>query len=199
MDVTVSELAEHGLVRINRELARFRESSQQHTVIRLRLPPSLEASTDTPAQDSLMRLVGFAEHFATGSLLETIHRLQPLAAWSSQRLARATRDAAGSWERRREVWMQLRVDLASFPGDAALRGFVEARNAVAHGLGRLTWLQTRTVAAQRTTTEMLKAADLRVVDSRVGLLPRDVESCGRTVKAFVTWLDAQAYLPSDPS
>lgn len=191
MVVKTSELAEYGLIRVNRELARFRQVAVAEVpLLRSRLPNSPTLQTDSPAQDSLMRLVSYAEHFVTGLALDVIEQRTPLLGWSRRKLQSALRDSSGTWEQRRALWAQLGVDLTMFSADEPFRGFIEARNAVAHGLGRLTWRQTSNPASRAEALRLLAAAGLQVVEWHVRLTEEDIERLAETVNQLIEWLDS---------
>lgn len=73
-------------------------------------------------------------------------------------------------------------------GHTALLGFVDARNAIAHGLGSLTrkQLQKRSKVSAR-----LAQAGISLARDVLKLQPANVERCATVMKDYVRWLDAR--------
>ena len=99
----------------------------------------------------------------------------------------ALRRSGNTWEQRRDLWKRLhQVRLRDFDHDEPLQGFIEARNAISHGLGDLTRMQLRKNEEVR---KLLTAAGLRLRGATLLLHEEDVEQCATIVRAFIEWLD----------
>ena len=99
-----------------------------------------------------------------------------------------------TWHKRSVAWLKRSVDLAKdCPEWPAFMGFVEARNAIQHGLGKLTDLQLGTRKLQ--ILRFLVAADIRLNGNEILIGPTDVARCDGVCKDFIRWLDARAPAP----
>jgi hypothetical protein len=100
-----------------------------------------------------------------------------------------------TWDKRAKAWLKRSVDLAqAYPGWGPLLGFVEVRNAIQHGLGRLTDRQLGKRKAQ--TLTYIAAATVRLNGDAIIVGPDDVARCDRNCASFVRWLDAAAPPPA---
>jgi hypothetical protein len=99
-----------------------------------------------------------------------------------------------TWDKRSKAWLKRSVDFDGYPGWPLLMGFVEVRNAVQHGLGRLT---DRQLGKHKTQIlGWLAAAAVRLNGDGIILGPDDVARCDRTCVEFVRWLDTSAPTPT---
>jgi hypothetical protein len=129
----------------------------------------------TAAVNGMVDMIALAEEF-------TVARLAAIRSLTPQE----TR----SWTSRQKVWKKkAQILLADFGDWNALMGFVEARNAAAHGLGRLTDMQLH---RKPQVFADLDAAQLRRNGDRVLVSSTDTIRCGRVCLAFVGWLDVTA-------
>lgn len=117
----------------------------------------------------------------------------------AERLARAVPGSSqpSTWRARSDAWRdKAGVDVAADPRWPALMGFVEARNALQHGLGRLTASQLdpapRKKGEPRRTQVLrdLDASGLHLNGDRVTVLARDVERCAAVCRHLVLSADA---------
>jgi hypothetical protein len=136
------------------------------------LPPAEHLALATISQ-----IVGYAEVCAV-EVLQWIARniADPLPPGARERALTVQREIEATWEGRTDfVKNWLNVKWAGDSWYQAWRGFVEARNAWAHGSGQLTRLQL----AQKGTEGYLSAARLAVVNH--GLRPdeADVRRCAQ--------------------
>jgi hypothetical protein len=106
-----------------------------------------------------------------------------------------TEDDVFSWPKREKAWRKRCVELED-SGEIwlALKGFIQVRNALQHGLGRLTDFQ---LAPLRRTEilDSIRAAGCLLEGDRVRLRFDDVESCFDVCAAFVVWLDRTGAAP----
>jgi hypothetical protein len=100
-----------------------------------------------------------------------------------------------SWDARQKAWKKYTgVDLTSFPRWLAFMGFIEARNALQHGLGRLTDRQLgkhkQEVLSQLDAAAVQRNGDLLLISAD------DILRCGRICQEFIGWLDSAAPTPT---
>lgn len=139
-------------------------------------------------------LVAIAEDFTRGLLIESVERQlppEPELIWVFW--GRVEEDVEGGWHRVFDALDQwYGINCRAAPSFQRLQGFIEARNAIVHGLGELTRKQTRTSKAERRTRSMLQTAGVPIVGKRVAPNDSTVESCGNTVTEFVSWVDTSS-------
>ena len=127
--------------------------------------PARELDSDVNA---LVDLVAVTESYFADRLAEATPATKQPTTWHAR--GKAWRDATG-------------FNVAADPRWPVLMGFVEARNALQHGLGRLTELQldpTSHRGREPRRTQVLRdlaACGVVLNGDRVTVLPRDVERC----------------------
>ncbi len=194
------ERSELALAHVNRTAARFTAELSQSRRRRIALvsrvlatasPSSYEESWNVSrVEDALVRLISIAEEFTHGLLLELTSRKLPADArvavlWDSH-VDRET----DTWEQRMATWRLVHsVSIPSSPRYDVLFGFIQARNAIVHGLGSLTrkQLRDRTKSVAR-----LRAARISVNGDQLVLTGRHVEQCADVVRTLIRWLDDEA-------
>lgn len=77
-----------------------------------------------------------------------------------------------------------------------MMGYVEIRNAIQHGLGRLT--ESQVSARRHDTLRWIRASGVYLDGDQVRLAGSDVAACFATCAAFVIWLDTKAPAPPPP-
>ena len=198
--------SEHALGLVNQTVARFsRETSERSKTgslfgSRLLSPraarsPWLPAWSVARIEDALTRLLAIAEEFTLGLLIECTERILPTdrlvaALWESH-VDRET----DTWDRRLGAWDRLHgVSIASdFPLNSQLLGFVQARNAIVHGLGVMTRKQTATLKIRNKTIARLDGAKVSVAaDDRLILTADHVLACASVIRSLIEWLDDAA-------
>jgi hypothetical protein len=135
-------------------------------------------------------LVAIAEEFTYGLLLELTSRKLPAdtrvsALWDSH-VDRET----DTWEQRIATWRLIHsISIPSSPRYDVLFAFIQARNAIVHGLGSLTrkQLRDRTKSVAR-----LRAARISVSGTQLVLNDSHVEQCADAVRRLIRWLDDAA-------
>jgi hypothetical protein len=129
------------------------------------------------SRNVLTDLVATVENFTGGLLLN----LRPTV----------THDEVGTWDKKRKAWLKhTAVDFRLLPTWTSLLGFVEARNAIQHGLGRLTDRQLGKHRGE--VLAAIAATNLRLNGDMVLLTEEDVEECATTCACFVRSLDLAA-------
>jgi hypothetical protein len=131
--------------------------------------------------NALVDFVAIAENFS-------VHRLQQVN-------PALTDDQLSSWNKRKQRWKNENVDfLVDLAGTwPQLDGFVQVRNALAHGLGALTAMQLERFRAETLTA--LTACGVFADGGRVRLRDVDVRRCAEVCIAFLLELDNRAALP----
>ena len=100
--------------------------------------------------------------------------------------------ASSSWESRRRAFKRHHgVDLRKCNEHKKVEGAVEVRNAIAHGLGRLTTRQ----AISQETTKRLKAIDVSETHGYVQLNAEDLKQCASYSADFLRSVDAEVLAP----
>lgn len=123
--------------------------------------------------NALVDIVAGAESFATARL----RSVRPMVTEAEIR----------TWESRKDAWKKhAQVSLDKCPSWQALIGFVEVRNSIQHGLGRITEFQFRRRAQ---VLAAIKACGVVLDGDTVRLSSRDVQRCARDCVMFVSWLD----------
>lgn len=139
------------------------------------------------AQSSFLRLVGVVE--ATVDSLGTELTSKRISISDEAiRLLMLEKElaATSSWEgRHRSFRRHHKLKLASCAEHGRVEGAIEVRNAVAHGLGKLTTRQL--VSAD--TKKRLDRIDVQVVNKFVALEPRHVRECAEYGAVFLRSID----------
>ncbi|MGN9912644.1 hypothetical protein ACTMTJ_34420 [Phytohabitans sp. LJ34] len=127
--------------------------------------------------NALTDLVAVVESFTVARLLN----LRPAV----------SHDQVMRWADRVKMWRQHGgVDLSSYQHWQAFLGFVEVRNALSHGLGRLTDRQLGKFRNE--VLGQIAAAGVRLDGDLVLPIPDDVSRCGEIGGDFVRFLDLAA-------
>ncbi|GAA4638200.1 hypothetical protein GCM10023196_094980 [Actinoallomurus vinaceus] len=132
-------------------------------------------------ENALIDLVAIAENFTSRRLLELRPSLDDGDVFN--------------WEKRRKAWdKHAGVDITKITSDwGRLLGFIEARNALQHGLGRLT--ERQLISSHRDKIfASLKAAEIKLTGDRVYIDNESVSNCRRVCGNFVIALDNAAQL-----
>lgn len=184
-----SERAERSTIRANRALAHFRTETAAAPMGSSRDTSAAGGTAVYRAHDAILRLVAIAEDFSIGRFVDAIEPLLPSGATVSK-LWEAELDRSGdTWRKREGLWRSYKsIKVSKFPRNNELQAYIEARNAITHGLGRLTRRQLRGRAA---TLDKLRPANIVVRGDELVLGSSDVEACAEVVKAFIVWLDAR--------
>jgi hypothetical protein len=192
-----SERAERSRNLVNLALAHYRQTAGSTERVRLGLPRSPRRRGRRSAvpetfrtHDAILRIVAVAEDFSFSQLIDVTEARLPTdrivqSLWDSE-LERS----GDTWGRRLELWRrfhEVRIG-DSFSSYAELNGFIEARNAIAHGLGQLTRKQLRD---RGKTVGRLANADIHLHGNTLVVTATHVERCATVVKDFIIWLDQE--------
>lgn len=165
-------------------LAQLAARADDHRLLARLGPVSAEAGrhlrwdNQSRHANALVDLVAVAESFSTGGLFRFLpaESSAPPATWKARALA----------------WKSLAgIDPADFDNWSALMGFVQVRNALQHGLGRLTELQVNGKNKTQTLAWILTCGvDLN--GDLLSITTADVDRCYRVSAAFIRFLDRGA-------
>ncbi len=147
-----------------------------------------ENELDRAVLSAVSEIVSHAEVFVTESLTKHAEVLSADAADPIPKIVMdaTTKPVENTWAGKRSfisAWFD--EDLSGASWWKQWMGFVDARNAWAHGLGRLT---PRQVKSQETLSN-LKAAGLSVLTSRVVGNADDVRRCAKSAVEVIDWID----------
>lgn len=157
---------------------------------RLRALPSSSASYQARAQSTLLRLVSIIEaHTAAELIVRMESQVPPPRSVILEKIHTDAEDQVlGAWARTMDAYAAFfgikRTGFVEWPKVQAL---IDARNAVAHGLGALTRRQTRKNLPQ--LVNALKSIDIPVVGLEVSLSEKALISNAMRGRDFVLWLD----------
>ncbi len=136
-------------------------------------------------QATLIRLLSITEAFAAEMLSEEVDRAvgdsrnATAAKVADDAIIRAT----GTWQDQKQSykeWLAINEDWK------AVERLAHARNAVAHGLGKLTRRQMR---KEQSVKDQLKAAGITVVDNRIVLSDESLTEAAFACREFIERLD----------
>ena len=130
----------------------------------------------TREANGVVDMVAVAEAFSIDRLLES---------WPTTPSA-----STGIWKRREKAWRDVGADLTVKTSWLPLMGYVEVRNAIQHGLGRLTAQQ---LDRREQTLSRIAASGVDLNGDRVTVTDDDVNRCYRTCHRFVHQADGAAF------
>lgn len=146
---------------------------------------------DLALHTGFLRLVSIAEATVDSLGIEITERAVPAIDGVIRQLM-IEKELAGtsSWDARRKSFKRHNgVDLRKCAEHARLQGAIEVRNAIAHGLGRLTTRQ----ALSGDTPKNLEKVDVSLRNGYVDIEPRHLDDCRVYVTAFILSLDEKLY------
>lgn len=162
----------------------------------LRLPRlaarGLPSRREYALNSSVLRVVSVAEEFHRSSLARVVE-----ARLSSDEMAisvweRTARDLDLAWHRQTDAWKEwFGIEVEKADEYKRFHPFVDARNAIVHGLGALTRTQLGRDGGKRVRDELGKGG-IVVVGTRLVIDEAAVATCARSASAFVSWLDRKA-------
>jgi hypothetical protein len=184
-----SASARRALAHYRGQLMGDRRPSLGRMLMRDGLAPTL-LTEKFHTHDAISRLVAIAEDFSLARLVDVVEEGLPRDEVVSLLWESELDRSGNTWEQREGLWKRFRgVRAADFSDHSALQGFVDARNAISHGLGSLTRKQLR---SRTKVVPRLTAAGIRLSGTGLLLGADDVERCASVVFAFVEWLDGNA-------
>lgn len=167
----LSALAEETLVNLAYRVQDLRDRSHEDRPQRGRFTPNYDRLM---LGATLSDLMSVTESFVVGRTLE--------------RRPALNEDDVSSWHKRQIAWeAQFGLVLAAVPDWVALRGFADVRNAIQHGLGRLTNQQLDRYRDQ--ILNQIRAASVELNGDRVVLTMQSIEDCYEVCVRIVKRLD----------
>jgi hypothetical protein len=171
----VSAEAEWALERLVARLAEFLQLARAEATAPIR-GRHVASHLSTHEVNALVDLVAIAESFSIDRLV---------------RVRYVAQNGLQTWVARKNAWtLKASVDLTACPCWKALMGFVEARNAWQHGLGRLTDRQLG--KHKQEVLGWLDAAAVRLNGDVLLVSGDDVVRCAGVCRDFIGWLDLAA-------
>lgn len=168
----LSQSAEAALDRLASRYAEHLRLAGSSPVISGRHAPRPE---QTRQANAIVDMVAIAEAFSIDRLV---------AGWPDTPTA-----TTATWMKREKAWRKVGADLTSTKSWLALMGYVEVRNALQHGLGRLTGQQ---LGRRDQTLTRIAASGVDLNGDRVTVEDRDIDLCYRTCRLFVHEADDAA-------
>ena len=149
--------------------------------------------TDPSRYLVLPHIVAIAEEFSRRLLITKTEVQVPQNRPVLKKLwLKAEDQAEGRWEEHLRAWKDWhQIPLASESTYTNLRPFIEARNAIMHGLGELTRRQRRG-NQEATLRGELKHVGIDVIGTRLVVHDKAVARCAGACKTFVEQLDLRA-------
>lgn len=128
--------------------------------------------------NAIVDIVAICENFATSRILQACPHL--------------SQSNVSDWKRRQRTWrVELRVDFEQHgTGWGEVAGFVEVRNALQHGLGRLT--ERQLLRHRNSVLDGIRKAGVELNGDRVVLTSWDVARCADACIDFILYLDHAA-------
>jgi hypothetical protein len=162
------------------------------------MPPRSQLLADPRYSLVLPHIVAIAEEFSRALLLVCSDPLVEAGAPLVKDLWKeGQKKAEGAWEQHRNAWRAwFGVDFNDCVAWQPVRAFSEARNAIMHGLGRLTRRQLSDDGG-RAIAELCQQVGIRVRGGRIQVGEASVRECAQRCKEFILWLDEVAG-PSNP-
>jgi hypothetical protein len=187
--------AERAVARVNQTFALHESFMPAKSPMKTgRLRGTAGVVTSEPSRYLVLpHLVAIAEEFSRWLLLTKtqshVPRDRPVL---EQLWVKVENQAEGRWEDHLNAWKDWhQLALASEPIYQDLQPFIQARNAIMHGLGHLTRKQVR--GNQETAVRgLLKSVKIEVVGTALVVSAAAVSRCADACKRFVTELDLRA-------
>jgi hypothetical protein len=182
-----SELADRARVEVNRTVAAYR-SHPRHT----RRPRLATEPAQVAEEEAITRIIAACEVYVSKRLREVTDFVATQGGRTAVELwRRQENQATATWAGLVDAWRDFHgIDFSNCAEHyAVVRGFVEVRNSVAHGLGKLT---KRQLADANTARRITADAGVTVVDGGIRLVADNVDHCARSVHSLVRWLDHAA-------
>lgn len=139
-------------------------------------------------QGTFVRLMSITEAYVDTVLAAELTGQVPLPNTLVRRLLDdRIEDASRGWNDRKDLGILVGVRVTDFPAWSRVDTAIDVRNAIAHGLGRLTRLQTKdgkVATALRQHGVQIDGRDLR-------LSAKNITDCKELCLGFVKWLDGR--------
>jgi hypothetical protein len=104
--------------------------------------------------------------------------------WTSE-----SQKAEGTWPAQKDAWSAWHgVKLGDAPMYGELDAFIDARNAIMHGLGHLTRRQTQKDGGAAAKTK-LGTIGISFSGTQLLIVPSVLKKCAHVARSFIEWLD----------
>ncbi len=138
---------------------------------------------------TLPHIAAVAEEFARATLLEASEPLVPRTHKILELLWQRAESQAEQWDGVANAWSQWHgITVKQEPRYKTLEGVIAARNAIVHGLGRLTRKQTRSDGGA-SVRDTLARVGITTAGTRLVVSDDSVRQCVQAARAFIEWLD----------
>jgi hypothetical protein len=189
-------LAEAAITFLTRTLADYRAAQALATLRnwgRVRTTVTALGEYDSraaTAQSAYLRLISIDEAYCDALSVQAIRgTLANPDRFLSLLLDEHEINASSNWKKREETFSQYHgITLSKFEQWQLLSAGIQARNAIAHGLGSLTGRQRTALATQQ---RRLSKVRIGLLGIRLQISSEAVDECVRFSKAFVRWLDSR--------
>jgi hypothetical protein len=158
---------------------------------RLRFVP-IAAAPESIEHLTLPHIAAVAEEFARATLLEASEPLVTQDNDVLKTLWERAEEQVEQWRGMNVAWDRWhKINVERETRYKRLRGVLEARNAIVHGLGRLTRRQTRRDGGAAVRGRL---ASVGITTNGLMLVVSDdaIKQCAQAAKAFIAWLDQEA-------
>jgi hypothetical protein len=148
--------------------------------------------SDASGDSAVVQMVATAEHFSTArSRSRLLEALPATTEMLAAALAAVERQIDTTWPNRRQAWRRwYGIETGkSYPFDKFM-GFVEARNALLHGGGRLTLQQLKGDGGAYVRRQFAQVGITLRAD-RLYIGERNVRQCAAVTRDIVLWLDRE--------
>jgi hypothetical protein len=159
---------------------------------RLRVLPTSSSSRQVRAQATLLRLVSITEAHIVGELVKRIepHAPPPRTSILDDIYNAAEDQAISSWPKIAESYKRwIHINLNKYPDWKKIEAALDARNAIAHGVGQLTRRQSR--KNQSELEASLKSININVRGARLDISEIAIKEMAAVCRRFIIWLDQQ--------
>jgi hypothetical protein len=157
--------------------------------LRLRRDPGAPQSIE---HLTVPHVAAVAEEFARATLLEASEPLVPQTHAILEQLWRRAEAQVEQWDGLAVAWNQWHgIRLRTERRYQTLKGVTEARNAIVHGLGRLTRKQTRNDGGTAVRASLARVG-ISTAGTRLVIDDLSVDKSVRAARAFIEWLDQES-------
>lgn len=141
---------------------------------------------------TLPHIAAVAEEYSRSMLLACSEPLVPQTHAILDELWEDAERRAETWPGQEKAWRGWHgIDIAREQPYQELRGVIEARNAIVHGIGELTKRQTRGKDGGKKVIAALKKVGIRVSGRKVVVDDEAMKTCIDTARGFIGWLDLE--------
>jgi hypothetical protein len=188
-----SERAEEAASRVMVTLAYGLGGPADPLMLARLLPPRARLLSDPRHSMALPHIVAIAEEFSRALLVACSESLlDPSSPFIRDLWKDGQKRAEGTWDQHRKAWSSWHgIQLSSCAAWPAVDAFTEARNAIMHGLGRLTRRQLSNDGGKAVAMKC-QSVGMAVSGGQLHVGEAAVRQCAHECREFILWLDATA-------